>query len=103
MDKKDVARALEEIAGFLELKGENPFKTRAYSNAARTLEGLTVPLSQLVAEGRLGEVPGIGEAIRAACSFRSASARKLATSAARWRRSATTAARRLTSFMVSKR
>ncbi|MFM1767819.1 MAG: polymerase fused to phosphatase [Verrucomicrobiota bacterium] len=63
MDKAKVAEILVEIGTLLELKGENPFKTRAYSNAARTLEGLTVPLSQLVAEGRLGEVPGIGEAI----------------------------------------
>jgi DNA polymerase (family X) len=63
MDKAKVAEILVEIGTLLELKGENPFKTRAYGNAARTLEGLTVPLSQLVAEGRLGEIPGIGEAI----------------------------------------
>ena len=47
----------------LELKGENPFKTRAYANAARTLEALGEPLEKLVAEKRLGEVKGIGEAL----------------------------------------
>ena len=64
MDKDQVAAVLEEIGTLLELQGENPFKTRAYHNAARTLEGLTVPLEQLVAEDRLGEVKGFGEALR---------------------------------------
>ena len=40
MDKRDVARTLEEIAVLLELKGENPFKIRAYENAARAIDGL---------------------------------------------------------------
>ena len=47
----------------LELKGENPFKTRAYVNGARTLEGLTEPLETLIQEERLGEVKGIGKAL----------------------------------------
>ncbi|HKI68486.1 MAG TPA: DNA polymerase/3'-5' exonuclease PolX [Verrucomicrobiae bacterium] len=47
----------------LELKGENPFKTRAYLNAARALENLNEPLAQIVAEQRLEEIKGIGEAI----------------------------------------
>lgn len=64
MDKDQVAAVLEEIGTLLELQGENPFKTRAYHNAARTLEGLTVPIEQLVAEDRLGEVKGFGEALR---------------------------------------
>jgi DNA polymerase (family 10) len=63
MDKGKVAEMLVEIGTLLELKGENPFKTRAYGNAARALENLTEPLSTLVAEARLGAVPGIGEAI----------------------------------------
>ena len=41
MDKDAVAEVLKEIGVLLELKGENPFKTRAYVNGARTLEGLT--------------------------------------------------------------
>ena len=63
MDKDKVAEVLVEIGVLLELKGENPFKTRAYANAARTLEGLTEPLALLVAEKRLGEIKGIGEAL----------------------------------------
>jgi len=63
MDKERVAEILVEIGTLLELKGENPFKTRAYGNAARTLEGLSEPLAKLVAEKRLGEIKGIGEAL----------------------------------------
>jgi DNA polymerase (family X) len=63
MDKEKVAAVLVEIGTLLELKGENPFKTRAYGNAARTLEGLSEPLAKLVAEKRLGEIKGIGEAL----------------------------------------
>ena len=63
MDKNKVAEILVEIGTLLELKGENPFKTRAYANAARTLESLGEPLDKLVAEKRLGEIKGIGEAL----------------------------------------
>lgn len=64
MDKDRVAEILTEIGTLLELKGENPFKTRAYSNAARALETLNQPLEKLVAEGRLNEIKGIGEGIQ---------------------------------------
>ena len=64
MDKEHVAAVLVEIGTLLELKGENPFKTRAYQNAARVLEGLTEPLEKLVADARLGELKGIGEALQ---------------------------------------
>jgi len=63
MDKDKVAEIFVEIRTLLELKGENPFKTRAYANAARTLEGLVEPLAKIVAEQRLGEMKGIGEAL----------------------------------------
>lgn len=63
LDKFDVARALREIAALLELDGENPFKIRAYVNGARTLEGLSDDLSAVVADGRLRELPGIGDAL----------------------------------------
>ena len=63
MDKDKVAEILTEIGTLLELKGENPFKTRAYANGARTIEGLTEPLATLVAEKRLGEIKGIGAAL----------------------------------------
>lgn len=64
MDKDQVAEVLNEIGLLLELKGENPFKTRAYANAARTLENLAEPLDRLVAENRLGKLKGIGEALQ---------------------------------------
>jgi DNA polymerase (family 10) len=64
MDKEKVAEILVEIGTLLELKGENPFKTRAYSNAARALEGVGEPLEKLIAEERLGEIQGIGESIQ---------------------------------------
>ncbi|MGO8838422.1 MAG: DNA polymerase/3'-5' exonuclease PolX [Limisphaerales bacterium] len=63
MDKEQVAGILAEIGTLLELKGENPFKTRAYANAARTLENLAEHLGKIVAEKRLGEIKGIGEAL----------------------------------------
>src|ERR1700744_1302004 len=63
MEKDKVAEILVEIGVLLELKGENPFKTRAYANAARTIESLAEPLVKLVDEKRLGEIKGIGEAL----------------------------------------
>lgn len=64
MDKEKVAEILVEIGVLLELKGENPFKTRAYANAARTLENLDESLDKLIAEDRLGAIKGIGEALQ---------------------------------------
>jgi DNA polymerase (family 10) len=59
----DVRDILEHIAQLLELKGENPFKIRAYTKAARALESLSEPIGTLVAEGRLSSIEGIGKAI----------------------------------------
>ncbi len=59
----DVGDILEHIAQLLELKGENPFKIRAYTNAARALESLSEPIGTLIEEGRLGTIEGIGKAI----------------------------------------
>ncbi|MBK1877012.1 DNA polymerase/3'-5' exonuclease PolX [Pelagicoccus mobilis] len=63
MNKSDIADVLNEIATLLELKGENPFKIRAYQNGARKLETLESDLADLVAEGRLKEVAGFGDAL----------------------------------------
>jgi DNA polymerase (family 10) len=57
----DIARILSEIADLLEIQGENQFRVRAYRAAARTIETLTVPAASLASEGRLDELPGIGE------------------------------------------
>src|SRR6267143_2466581 len=63
MNKDRVAEILVDIGALLELKGENPFKTRAYTNAARALENLGEPLAKIVAEDRLGDIKGVGEGI----------------------------------------
>jgi len=64
MDKSQIAEILSDIGTLLELKGEVVFKTRAYANAARALEGLSEPLEKVIAENRLGEIKGIGEALQ---------------------------------------
>ena len=61
--KDQIADIFEQIAMLLELKGENLFKIRAYTNAARALETFAGNLETLAAEGRLGEIAGVGKAI----------------------------------------
>jgi DNA polymerase (family X) len=64
MTKYEIAEVLNEIGTLLELQGENPFKVRAYKAGARALEAIEQgELSRLIAEDRLCEVPGIGEAL----------------------------------------
>jgi len=63
MDRAEVADALEEIGLLLELLGENPFKTRAYANAARIVRGLDASLTDLIARKELGAIKGIGPAL----------------------------------------
>src|SRR5258708_28822536 len=54
---------LNRVADLLEIRGENFFKIRAYREAVRQLDNLTTEVADLVKEGRLKDVPGIGEAI----------------------------------------
>jgi DNA polymerase (family X) len=61
--KEQTIDLLETIAQLLELKGENPFKIRAYTNAARALETYSGNFPKLVEENGLRELAGIGEAI----------------------------------------
>jgi DNA polymerase (family 10) len=63
MKNTEICKIFEDIADLLELKGENPFKIRAYRNFTNAVKHLPVELEQLVAEDRLNEVPGVGEAI----------------------------------------
>lgn len=63
IDRAEVADKLEEIGLLLELLGENPFKTRAYGNAARIVRGLDRDLGDLVARGELSGIKGIGPAL----------------------------------------
>lgn len=57
-----VARILYEVADLLELRGV-PFKPRAYRRAARAVEDCLTPIEDILAEGRVRELPGVGEAI----------------------------------------
>ena len=62
----DIAGIFDEIADFLEIEGENPFRIRAYRNAARTLSGLGSELKDMVADGEeLTRLPGIGKELAA--------------------------------------
>jgi DNA polymerase (family X) len=54
---------LNRVADLLEIRGENFFKIRAYREAVRQLDNLTTEVEDLIHEGRLKDVPGIGEAI----------------------------------------
>ena len=63
MEKNDIASVLDEIATFMELTGENPFKIRAYSAGARILENMTEDLGELIDSGKLADIPGLGEAL----------------------------------------
>ena len=58
----EVAKLLTEIGQRLALAGESPYKARAYQRAAENLLTLTVPLSKVIAQGRLREIPGVGAA-----------------------------------------
>ena len=63
MDKKDIVEVLERIGTMMEIKGENPFKIRAYSAGARTLQTMEEDLGEVIEAGRLGDIPGIGKAL----------------------------------------
>ena len=63
MKNSEIAKVFQDIGHLLELRKDNIFKIRAYQKAARSIEQLPLALEQLVAEDRLGEVPGVGEAI----------------------------------------
>lgn len=65
MDKRPLVALLDEIASLLEIKGENPFKVRAYQNAAKVLSTITDDLDQLVIDKRIKEIKGVGTAISA--------------------------------------
>ena len=63
MDKNDIIGVLDLIGTMLEIKGENPFKVRAYFSGSRTLQTLEEDLGTVIEEGRLGNIPGIGKAL----------------------------------------
>lgn len=63
LDARGVASLLREYAQRTALRGGNPYRAKAYSRAADSLAALAVPLDELIAEDRLTEIPGVGDAI----------------------------------------
>lgn len=57
------ARMFSDIAAMVELKGESPFKSRAYKTASETFANLGEDIKQVWREGRVDDLPGIGKAI----------------------------------------
>jgi DNA polymerase (family X) len=64
MDKAQVAAILDQIGTLLELQGENPFRCQAYFKAARALDQLESNLAEVIAAGKVGDIPGIGETLK---------------------------------------
>jgi DNA polymerase (family 10) len=62
VDKKAVADVLEQIAAFLELRGENPFRIRAFRTAARAIGSFPGDLRQGLEDGSLASAKGVGPA-----------------------------------------
>jgi DNA polymerase (family X) len=60
MENPEVAQVFEEVADLLDIQGDNPFRVRAYRNAARTIRDLSAPLSQMTPE-KLEDLNGIGK------------------------------------------
>ncbi len=61
---REVAAVFERLADLLEIEGDNPFRVRAYRNAAGTIAGLPAPIGELIADGTdLTQYPHIGREI----------------------------------------
>src|SRR5438094_347526 len=62
MQNPDIARVFDEVADLLEIQDANPFRVRAYRNAARTIRDFPEPIAELVRSRTkdLTEIPGIG-------------------------------------------
>jgi DNA polymerase (family 10) len=63
LDNDAVAKVLDEIGDLIELKGENVFRAVTYRAAARAIRDLREPLSKLVQERRLKEIPKVGPSV----------------------------------------
>jgi DNA polymerase (family 10) len=61
MKNLEIAQVFREIAKILEIKGDNPFRIRAYERAAQNIEGLTGNIEDYIREDRLTEIPGVGK------------------------------------------
>jgi DNA polymerase (family 10) len=60
MENPEVAQIFEEVADLLDIQGANPFRVRAYRNAARTIRDLSEPLAGMAVEHR-EDLAGIGQ------------------------------------------
>ena len=65
MKNAEIVVLFSEIADYLEVKGENPFRVRAYRRAAQAIEGLAEDIAALAARDGLQELPGIGKDLAA--------------------------------------
>ena len=65
MKNAEIVALFSEIADYLEVKGENPFRVRAYRRAAQAIEGLAEDIAALAARDGLQELPGIGKDLAA--------------------------------------
>ncbi len=66
MENLEIARVLDDVAALLEISGANPFRIRAYQNAARIVESHSTPLRRMIEEkADLTELPGVGKGIAA--------------------------------------
>ena len=61
-DQKTIAQVLEQIAAFLELQGENPFRVRAFRSAAKAVGALSGSVADALADGSLAATKGVGPA-----------------------------------------
>ena len=65
METARIAQVIDEMGTLLEIRGENPFRVRAYHTAAQALLTLPGNLADMIVDGTLAEVPGIGETMHA--------------------------------------
>ncbi len=65
METARIAKVLDEMGTMLEINGENPFRCRAYHTAAQSLMNLPDELTEMIADGQLKDVPGIGDTMYA--------------------------------------
>ena len=63
MKNQEIAEVFYQIADLLEIKGELPFKIRAYRRAAQRIETLEMDIEDVYRQGKLMDIPGIGEGI----------------------------------------
>ena len=63
LNAAEIAQLLREMGRRMQLEKGNPYRAKAYLRAADNLALTTMPVERLIAEDRLNEIPGIGEAL----------------------------------------